>query len=118
MKTVSSNSVDYLFYPNSVAVIGASPMPTKWGFRIFNRLTSSSPKATVYPVNRSADNILGHKAYPNLLTIPGPIDLAVIVVPENSVPPVVRECVDIGVKAAIIITVGIKETGVEGARLE
>ena len=110
--------MNYLFYPNSVAVIGASPNPTKWGFRIFNRLTSSSSKATVYPVNRSADNILGHNAYPNLLTIPGPIDLAVIVVPENSVPPVVRECVDIGVKAAIIITVGFKETGVEGARLE
>lgn len=110
--------MNYLFYPNSVAVIGASPTPTKWGFLIFNRLISASPKATVYPVNRSADNILGHKAYPNLLAIPGPIDLAVIVVPENSVPPVVQECVDKGVKAAIIITVGFKETGVEGARLE
>ena len=118
MKALSSNPVDYLFYPDSVAVIGASPTPTKWGFRIFNRLISSSPKATVYPVNHSADYILGHKAYPNLLAIPGPIDLAFIVVPEDSVPQLVQECVDKGVKAAVIITAGFKETGVEGARLE
>ena len=118
MKSDLAESLHYLFCPSSVAVVGASSTFGKWGFNIFNRLTSSHPKAKVYPVNRSADIILGHKAYPNLLEIPGQVDVAVIVVPTDSVPAAVQECVDKGVKAAIIVTAGFRETGEEGSQLE
>lgn len=118
LESKPSDSLNYVFYPTSVAVVGASASPSKWGFRIFNRLVRSAPAADLYPVNRSAESILGHKAYPSLADIPGPVDLAVIVVPERSVAGVMQECVAKGAKAAIVITAGFRETGDEGALLE
>jgi len=118
LKTRSSNSLNQLFYPESVAVVGASSDPSKWGFRILHRLISSGPQAALYPVNPNADSILGYKAYPNLAAIPGPVELAVIVVPEGSVPGVMQECVDKRVGVAVVITAGFRETGEEGTRLE
>lgn len=118
MDAALSDALNYVFCPGSVAVVGASSTPSKWGFRIFNRLISSSPKAQVYPVNRTAESVLGHTTYANLAEVPGDVDLAVIVVPENAVPGVMQECVDKGVKTAIIITAGFRETGEEGHLLE
>lgn len=118
MKTDLAIALNHLFYPSSIAVVGASSTPGKWGFAIFSRLISSGTTAKIYPVHRSAPEILGHQAYRNLLEIPGPVDLVVIVVPLESVPTAMQECVDKGVKAAIIITAGFKETGGEGAELE
>ncbi|MFW6125842.1 MAG: acetate--CoA ligase family protein [Chloroflexota bacterium] len=107
-----------VFYPRSVAVIGASASPSKWGFRILSRLIGSNPDAKLYAVNPKGGTILGCATYAGLGDIPGAVDLAVIVVPEGTVPAVMEECVDRGVKAAIVITAGFKETGVDGARLE
>ena len=118
MNTALSDALNRIFCPRSVAVIGASATPSKWGFRIFNRLLSSAPRAAVYPVNRTAESVLGHTTYRSLAAISGDVDLAVIVVPENAVPGVMQECVDKGVKAAIVITAGFKETGEEGLQLE
>lgn len=111
-------NIEKVFYPDSVAVVGASATPSKWGFRVFNRVVMSNPDARLYPVNRRVDSILDHKAYPSLQAIPDTVDLAIIVVPEHSVPGVMQECVDKGVKAAVVITGGFRETGEEGARLE
>lgn len=112
------DSLHGLFYPRSLAVIGASSTPGKWGYNIFNRLIRSNVKAEVYPIHASADLVLGRRAYRSLAQVPGAIDLAVIVIPPEGVPAAMRECVAKGVKAAIVITAGFKETGVEGGMLE
>lgn len=113
-----TNPLDYLFYPRSIAVIGASSTPGKWGFNILNRLITSSFQASIYPVHRSADEIQGLRVYRSLSEIHGPIDLVVIAVPPEGVPKAMQECADNGVKVAIIITAGFKETGPAGAELE
>lgn len=113
-----SNHLDYLFYPRSIAVIGASSTPGKWGFNILNRLIKSDTTARVSPIHRSADEVQGRKAYRSLSEIPGPVDVVVIAVPPDAVPKAIQECAEKSVKVAIIITAGFKEADEEGAQLE
>lgn len=113
-----SNHLDYLFYPSSIAVIGASSTPGKWGFNILNRLINSHTTARVFPVHRSSGEVQGLKAYSSLSEIPGAVDVVVIAVPPEAVSKAMQECAEKSVKVAIIITAGFKETGAEGAQLE
>lgn len=109
---------EHFFQPTSVAVIGASTDPVKVGHAVFHNMISYNFKGVVYPINPNAENLLGHKCYPSVTAVPGPIDLAVIVVPAKLVANVLRECAAKGVDSVIIITAGFKETGPEGAALE
>jgi len=88
------------------------------GRTILWNLISSSFGGTVFPVNIKRRSVLGIKAYPSVLDVPDQVDLAIIVTPAQTVPEVVRECVEKGVRGAIIISAGFKETGPEGAELE
>jgi len=72
----------------------------------------------VFPVNPKRAGVLGIKAYPNIGAVPEKVDLAVVVTPAPTIPGIIRECVDVGVKAAIVISAGFKETGPQGAELE
>ena len=107
-----------VFDPDSVAVIGASNTPGKWGFGVFSRLLLSHADRRLYPVNRQSDEILGVRAYPHVEAIPGRVELAVIAVPPSAVPQVMRECAGKSVRAAVVITAGFGETGDEGKALE
>jgi acetyl coenzyme A synthetase (ADP forming)-like protein len=113
-----ARQLDYLFSPGSVAVIGASNSPGKWGFNIFNRTVRTTSDIKVYPINPNAEDVLGVKAYRSVTEVPDAIDLAVIVIPPPAVPAAMEDCVQKGVKAAVVITAGFKETGEEGAELE
>ena len=106
-----------LFNPRSVAVIGATNNRNKWGFSTFSS-TLSGFKGKVYPVNNRDSEILGHKAFKSVTDIPGPVDLAVFVIPAPSIPSVMEDCVVKGVKAGVIITAGFAETGDEGRKLQ
>lgn len=106
------------FKPKSVAVVGASREPRKFGHVIFKNFVESEFTGKTYPVNPSADNIMGSKAYHSLNEIPGELDLAVIAVPAPVVPSVIDECLSKNVKAAVIISGGFKEVGEKGGRLE
>ena len=88
------------------------------GRTILWNLISSPFGGTVYPVNPNRPSILGVKAYPDLAAIPDPVDLAVIVTPAPTVPGIMAECVEKGVKGAIVISAGFKETGPAGVELE
>nr|QKW94312.1 acetyl-CoA synthetase [Stigmatella aurantiaca]QKW94364.1 acetyl-CoA synthetase [Stigmatella erecta] len=110
--------LDALFSPRSVAVIGASERQGSVGRTLLWNLISNPFGGTVYPVNPKRTNVLGIRTWPSISAIPEPVDLAVIVTPAPTVPAVIRECADAGVKGAIIISAGFKETGVEGALLE
>ena len=109
--------LNLFFFPKSVAVIGASRKPGKVGYELLKNLLKFY-RGVVFPVNPSADFILGLRAYPSIIDVPGPVDLAVIVVPARSVPEVMEDVGRKGVKAAIIISGGFKEVGGEGAELE
>ncbi|MEN2974669.1 MAG: acetate--CoA ligase alpha subunit [Candidatus Caldarchaeales archaeon] len=111
-------SLQKFFYPNSIAVIGASRNPDSVGHAIMRNLVNGQFTGVIYPVNPKARAILGIKAYPNVSSIPDEIDLAVVVVPNRAAPQVIEECVEVGIRSAVIISAGFKETGPEGAKLE
>ncbi len=110
--------LDMFFAPRAIAVVGAAREPGKLGYGVLSNLLQYGYKGQVYPINPKADEILGLKAYPTVLDVPGPIDLAVIVVPNKAVPDVMRQCGEKGVKGVVIITAGFKEAGLEGIKLE
>ena len=110
--------LDPIFAPRNVAVIGATEKPGSVGRTIVWNLISSPFGGTVFPVNPNHPSVLGIKAYPTISTVPDQIDLAVIVTPAPSVPELVGACVEAGVRGAIIISAGFRETGLEGMGLE
>ncbi len=110
--------LDALFSPKSVAVVGATEKAGSVGRTVLWNLISSPFGGTVFPINPKRSNILGLKAYPSLADVPDPVELAVIVTPAPSVPGVMAECVEAGVRGAIVISAGFKEIGPEGEELE
>ncbi len=100
-----------LLRPKTIAVIGASATPGKIGFTVMDNLIKSGYEGTIYPINTSAAEILGLKAYPSVLNVEGPIDAAVITVPAKFVPGVTEECGKKGIKGLIIIASGFSEVG-------
>jgi acetyltransferase len=106
------------FTPRAIAVVGASRDTGKVGHAVFANLLSGGFAGPVYPVNAAAPEILGHPAYPSLEALPGPVDLAVVVVPAAAAIGVVEECGRLGIRAAIVISAGFRESGPAGAALE
>lgn len=107
-----------LFNPDSIAVIGASRDPNKVGGAVLNNLIGFKYKGRLCPVNPSAGEIHGLRAYQKASVIGGNVDLAVIAVPARFVPEALLDCAKAGVKSAVILSAGFKETGPEGVRLE
>ncbi len=113
-----SHPLDPLFLPKSVAVIGASERPGSVGRSVLWNLLSSPFGGTVFPVNSKRSNVLGIKAYPSVRDLPEKVDLVVVTTPADTVPELIRESVDIGIPAAIVISAGFKEFGEHGKELE
>ena len=111
-------SLQPIFTPKTVAVIGATEKQGSVGRTVIWNLISSPFGGTVFPINPKRENILGIKAYPSIKDLPDQVDLAVIVTPAPTVPRIIEECVEAGVKGAIVISAGFKEVGPEGAELE
>jgi acetyltransferase len=107
-----------LFNARSVAFVGASSDPRKWGFLTLKHMIDGGFQGAIYPVNPREPEILGLKGTRNIADLPETPDLAVIVVPAPAVPGVIKECLSKGIKTAIIITAGFAELGGEGARLQ
>ncbi len=110
--------LDFLFRPKAVAVVGASREPGKVGHTVLENLLSAGFRGAIYPVNPKAQEILGLKVYPSVSAIPGEVELAVIAIRAPLVPQVIEECGKKGVRAAVILSAGFRETGREGAQLE
>lgn len=105
-----------IFTPASIALIGASDKPGKIGTTMTRKLADFGGE--FYPVNPSAGEVMGIKAHPSISSIPGRVDMAVIAIPAKHVPMAVMECGEKGVRIAVIISAGFKETGEAGAELE
>ncbi len=111
-------TLDAIFAPKNVAIIGATETPNTVGRTVLWNLISNPFGGAVFPVNPKRPSVLGVKAYPNVAALPEKVDLAVITTPAATVPGIIKECVDQGVPGAIIISAGFKETGPEGVELE
>jgi acyl-CoA synthetase (NDP forming) len=111
----AKEALDKILMPKSVAVIGASTDPFKWGNMLLAAIQKSGFEGDIYPVNPRAEEILGLKCYANVRDVPGGVDSAVVVVPARFVPTVFEDMVAKGIKGAVVITSGFSETGEEGA---
>ncbi|MCJ7725307.1 MAG: GNAT family N-acetyltransferase, partial [Acidimicrobiia bacterium] len=113
-----ANSLLPIFYPRSVAIIGASRDQQSIGGRLMRNVLDARFNGAVFPVNPNSPAVGSVKAYRSVLDIPDPIDVAVVVVPAKYVVPVVEECAQKGVKGLVVISAGFSETGAAGAALE
>ena len=104
--------------PKGVAVIGASTSPEKLGYQVLDNIIKYGYEGGIYPVNPTAPEILGRRAYPSVLQCPDPVDMAVILVPNKAVPAVLEECGQRGLGGAVVITAGFREVGPTGKALE
>lgn len=111
-------SLDAIFRPRSVAVIGASTRRGTLGREVFDKLLDTEFNGPLYPVNPGAEYIHSVKAYKSIADIPDPVDLAVVIVPKEHVPAIVQQCAENRVKGLVVITAGFKETGPKGAEVE
>ncbi|MCI0543501.1 MAG: GNAT family N-acetyltransferase [Actinobacteria bacterium] len=107
-----------LFFPRSVAVIGASNDPSSIGGRLFANLLSTGFTGPLYPVNPNAKVVRSVRAYPTVEDVPDEVDLAYVVVPQRYVLDVARQCGDKGVRGLVVISAGFSEVGPEGAAAE
>ncbi|MCB2224491.1 MAG: GNAT family N-acetyltransferase [Actinobacteria bacterium] len=113
-----ANSLLPLFYPRSVAIIGASRDANSIGGRLMRNVLDARFNGAVFPVNPGAPAVGSVKAYRSVLDIPDPIDVAVVVVPSKYAIQVVEECAQKGVKGLVVISAGFSETGESGTALE
>jgi acyl-CoA synthetase (NDP forming) len=107
-----------LFYPKTVAVVGASANTMKWGFGIVHNILQGGFKGKVYPVNPRGGEVLGLKMYKSLMEIPENVDFAAIALPKEKVFGALIECAKKGVKAVSVIAAGFSETGEKEAEEE
>ncbi len=116
--TEKPQGLDALFYPRSVAVIGASRHRQTIGAEIFRNLMVNEFQGVIYPVNPKAEFVQAVRCYPSLEEVPGDVDLAIVAVPKKQVLGVVKGCVSKGVKSIVIISAGFREVGEGGIELE
>ncbi len=112
------NTLDAIFSPESVAIVGASNTPGKVGHDIFANILRGGYTGTLYPVNPKARSILSVKAYPTISDIPDPVDLAIIILPPEASLAAVEESVRKGIKGIVIVSAGFREVGGKGLEIE
>jgi acyl-CoA synthetase (NDP forming) len=116
--TSTVEQIEALFHPRSVAIVGL-PRGLKMGKLFLLALQDQKFPGDIYPVNPNVSEIDGLTTYPSLSAIPGPVDLAIVLVPSRHTLPVIQACVEKGVKGVVLFTAGYRETGTrEGIDLE
>jgi len=112
------HNLEKIFKPRSVAVIGASRKQGTIGFALMKNLTDGGYKGQIIPVNPKYTEIMGIETHKSLSRADQSVDLAIIATPISTVPKIVKECAEMGIGGAIIISAGGRETGPEGLELE
>lgn len=111
-------SLSGFFHPSSIAVIGASDRHLSVGKKVFSNLLAGKYEGRLFAINPKYKEVQGHSCFASVKNIADPIDLAVIATPAHTLPTVIRECGEKGIKSAIIISSGFSETGATGKTLE
>ncbi len=110
--------LEHVLNAKSIAVIGASKIPTKRGYQTIRTLRDEGYEGAIYPVNPKEEMILGLPCYPDVGKIPGDVDVALIATPARTIPAVLDTCGQKGIKGAVILATGFGEIGAEGKVLE
>lgn len=110
------NFLDIFFYPTSVAVVGASRNPISINYRLVDNLVKLGFKGKIFPVNPSADEVVGLKAYARLKDIEEEVDLVVSAVPARMTMGIMEECVDKKVKGVVVVSGGFSDAGELGSK--
>lgn len=118
LRVRGGSTLHVFFNPAGVAIIGASADPHKLSHGVLRNMLSYGYRGAVYPVNPRADEILGKPCFPDISSVPDPVELAVLMVPAAACPAVLTACGLRGLKAAIVISGGFREVGAEGRALE
>ncbi|ARP82965.1 CoA-binding protein [Bordetella genomosp. 8] len=113
-----NDNFEYLFAPNSVAIIGASDNPNKIGGRPIHFLRKYGFRGDVYPVNPGRQMVQGYRAYSDILDVPSVPDSVVIAVGTDAVADQVERCAQMGVRAAVLMSSGFGELGEKGRARE
>src|SRR5271169_1907546 len=113
-----ANPLDVIFHPKSLAVVGATDRQGSVGRTVVENIKNGGFAGLFYAINPHRREVLGVPAYPAFSEAPSAVELVIVVTPAATVPNVIRDCVDAGVRGAIIISAGFKEAGAEGAQLE
>lgn len=113
-KVATITSLRAFLKPRSIAVIGASRREGTIGNKLFRNILHQGFNGVLYPVNPTAEVVASVKAYPSVLDIPGEVDLAVVIVPAETVHQVVEQCGRKGVRGVVVISAGFGESGAEG----
>ncbi len=111
-------NLEWIFNPSSIAVIGASEKPDSVGSTLMLNLMQNGFSGDLYAVNPRHEKIHGIKSLPSIRNVAPGIDLVLIATPIATVPSIIEECVEKGVKGAIIVSAGGKEVGEEGREIE
>ena len=107
-----------LFYPESIAVLGATDSPGKLGHNVMRNLLSHNFHGKLYPVNPHRETLMGLKACRSILDVEGPVDVAIIIVPAGAVHRAIEECCKKGVRYIVVETAGFAETGEAGRKVQ
>ena len=111
-------NLDSLFNPRSIAMIGASATPGKWGNIILLNILKGNFKGTIYPVNPKAEKILGFPCFPSVADIPESVDMALITTPSHTILPLIDACGEKGIPYLVVVTSNFSEAGEAGVLLE
>jgi acetyltransferase len=114
----TTNHLDAIFAPESVAIIGASTAPGKVGHDIFANILKGGYTGTLYPINPKAKSVLSVRAFPTIGDVPDKVDLAMIVLPPQETLKAVAASVENGVKGIVVVSAGFREVGEEGLDIE
>ncbi|MER8421217.1 acetate--CoA ligase family protein [Mesorhizobium sp. M1329] len=115
---MASNDLLNILSPDSIAIIGASKNPAKRGYRSLRKLLDDGYAGEIYPINPKESEICGVRCLPDLASLPGPVDLALVCTPASTVPSVIAECAAKGVRGAVVLAGGFGEAGDDGKRLQ
>lgn len=115
---MSMQTLDRIFKPQRIALVGVSPNPKSVGGKILLNLVSGGFRGVIHPVSTVSEAVMGIPCLARVADIPKTPDLAVICAPAGLVPGLVRECGQAGILGLIIASAGFKEAGAEGAALE
>ncbi len=111
-------TLDKIFKPQRIALVGVSPNPKSVSGRILANLVGGGFRGVVYPVSPSVEAVMGIPCFPNVASLPKTADLGVICAAAAQVPDLVRECGQAGIRGLIVVSAGFRETGPAGRALE
>jgi len=111
-------TLDKIFKPRRIALVGVSPNPRSVSGRILANLIGGGFRGVVYPVSPTVEAVMGIPCFPSAAALPKPADLGIVCAPAAQVPALVRECGESDIRGLIVVSAGFRETGPEGLALE